>query len=97
MTDQYYTQKPTSKLRIQEIDARLRENNLKFYTGSGVFSIKQIDKGTKLLIDRCIIKEDWSVLDLGCGYGPVGIAIKKEYPKTSITLTDINQRALKLK
>jgi len=94
--EHYYSEKQTSELKIKEIEVNLRENNLKFRTGSGVFSIGKIDKGTKLLIEDCIIKSDWKILDLGCGYGPVGTAIAKAFPSTQILMTDINQRAIKL-
>jgi len=94
MTEHYYSEKQTSKLRIKELIITLRGNNLKFYTGSGVFSIGEIDKGTYLLIDNCIIKDDWDVLDLGCGYGCVGIALASEV--SSVLMTDINERAVKL-
>ena len=59
MTEHYYSEKQTSILRIKEIEVKLKENNLKFNTGSGVFSIGRIDKGTELLIKECIIKPDW--------------------------------------
>lgn len=96
MTEHYYSEKQTSKLRIKEIEVNLRGNSLKFYTGSGVFSIGKVDKGTKLLIENCIIKPNWKILDLGSGYGPIGISIAKAFPSTSIVMTDINQRAIKL-
>ena len=96
MTEHYYSKKQTSRLRITEIEIALKGNNLKFSTGSGVFSIGKIDKGTYLLIEKCIIQPDWEVLDLGCGYGPVGISIAKAFPSTSVLMTDINQRAIKL-
>ena len=94
MTEHYYSEKQTSKLRIKELNINLRGNKLKFYTGSGIFSIGEIDKGTYLLIDKCIIKDNWSVLDLGCGYGCVGIALANEV--SSVLMTDINERAVKL-
>ncbi len=92
----YYSEKQTSELRIKEIDVNLRDNNLKFRTGSGVFSVGKIDKGTKLLIEKCIVKKDWKILDMGCGYGCVGIAIGKAFPLVHVLMTDINERAVKL-
>ena len=96
MTEHYYSEKQTSILRIKEIETTLRGNNLKFHSGSGVFSIKKIDKGTKLLIEKCIIKPGQKILDLGCGYGPIGIAIAKAFSTTFVLMTDINERAVKL-
>jgi len=94
--EHYYSEKPTSKLRIKEIEVKLKGNTLKFYTGSGVFSIGRIDKGTWLLIESCVIEPNWKILDLGCGYGVIGIAIAKAFPSAYVTMTDINQRAVKL-
>ena len=96
MTEHYYSEKQTSILKIKEIEINLRGTNLKLNTGSGVFSIGKIDKGTKLLIENCIIKKDWKVLDLGSGYGPIGITIAKTFPSTKVLMTDINERAVKL-
>jgi len=96
MTEHYYSEKQTSLLRIKEFEVNLKGNNIKLNSGSGVFSIGKIDKGTQLLIENCIVKTDWSILDLGCGYGPIGIAIAKAFPSTKILMTDINQRAIKL-
>jgi len=96
MTEHYYSEKQTSILRIKEIEVKLKENNLKFNTGSGVFSIGRIDKGTELLIKECIVKPDWRVLDLGCGWGVIGITIAKAFPTTFVLMADINERAVKL-
>src|SRR5699024_12552129 len=75
----------------------LRQQHLTFTTSSGVFSKKGIDFGTKELIETFeppTIYGDF--LDLGCGYGPVGITLAKAYPERNITMVDINERALML-
>lgn len=92
----YYSEKQTSTLKQRKIQAKLRGQELEFYTGSGMFSPKRIDPATELLINKAVIKEQDRVLDLCSGYGPVGIAIKKAQPDTKVYLTDINQRAIKL-
>ena len=94
MEEHYYTEKPTSKLKIRKIKARLRNKNLEFYTGAGVFSPRRVDSATELLINNAIIKEKDKILDLCSGYGPIGIAIKKTFPETKVYLTDINKRAI---
>ena len=92
----YYSEHQKSALKLRKINAFLRGNNLEFYTGAGIFSHKRIDPGTKLLIESCIIKQGWKVLDFGCGYGAVGIAIAKAFQSVKIVMTDINNRAIKL-
>jgi len=96
MEQHYYTEKPTSELNLRQIQARLRQKEFEFYTGSGVFSPKRVDPATELLINKAIVQEKDKVLDLCAGYGPVGIAIKKLFPKTDVFLTDINKRAIRL-
>ncbi len=92
----YYSENQESKLKLRKIKANLRNTNLEFYTGSGVFSIKRVDKGTEILINYSIIKDNWRILDLGCGYGAIGITIAKAFPKSKVIMSDINKRAIKL-
>lgn len=90
----YYSKKQESDLRITRIQVRLRENELEFDTASGIFSIGKIDKGSELLINKCEVKNNSDVLDLGCGYGAVGISIAKAFPESKVIMTDINERAV---
>ena len=92
----YFSKKQRSNPNIRKVKAYLRETNLEFFTASGIFSKDHVDKGSELLINSAIIEDNWKVLDLGCGYGPVGITIKKLYPEIQLTMTDVNERALKL-
>jgi len=98
MADHYYTKKPASKLRTKEISATIAGKEFKLITGSGVFGKDKVDTGTVLLIESSKIedKESFSLLDLGCGYGIVGVALKKLNPKISVTCSDVNERAVKL-
>ena len=92
----YYDKKQTSKLKIRQIKSIMRDHLFSFRTGSGVFSIKGVDAGTKLLVNSCIIDDKWTVLDLGCGYGVVGIALKKVKPSMDVFMVDVNERAVTL-
>jgi 16S rRNA (guanine1207-N2)-methyltransferase len=94
--EHYYSEKQTSPLRIEEIQIILRKSTVTLRTGSGVFSIGKIDKGTKLLIENCVAQPGWDILDLGCGYGSIGIALAKAFPQSKVLMTDINERAVKL-
>ena len=93
--EHYYTGKPTSKVIPYEFTAVLRGNELKFHTSSGVFSIKKIDRGSEVLIEYCSMEDGWRVLDLACGYGPVGIALSKAFD-IDVVMTDVNERAVRL-
>ncbi|MBI4140641.1 class I SAM-dependent methyltransferase [Candidatus Woesearchaeota archaeon] len=96
MNEHYYTEEPTSKLVTEQITFRINETELKLTTASGVFSRKKIDLGTKILIENIEIKKNTKVLDLGCGYGIIGISIAKIIPDTKVVLTDANKRATQL-
>ena len=65
-------------------------------TAGGVFSGRRVDAGTKLLIESLQVGEADRVLDLGCGYGPVGIVAAHLAPRGHVVLVDINERAVRL-
>jgi 16S rRNA (guanine1207-N2)-methyltransferase len=96
LSDHYYTSKPTSKLEKGLIKTRLRGREYTFVSGSGVFSFKRIDNGTRTLVEAMELPDEGSVHDLGCGYGVIGIVAATICPKLQITLTDINSRATSL-
>lgn len=96
MAEHYYSEEQTSDLNQRKIRARLRGTELEFWTGTGIFSKKKVDKGSEILANKCIISENWRVLDLGCGYGAVGIAVAKSIPSLEVVMTDINKRAVML-
>jgi 16S rRNA (guanine1207-N2)-methyltransferase len=66
-----------------------------FQTDSGVFSKKGLDFGTRLLLEAIISEKEETVLDLGCGYGPIGIILQDQWQK-DVTMVDINRRALEI-
>lgn len=66
----------------------LRGHNLTFHSTWGLFSPKAIDEGTQLLLDHLEIAPQASVLDLGCGYGPLGLAIAKLAPQGRVDMVD---------
>lgn len=69
-------------------DTVLRGQSLKLHTTWGLFSPREIDEGTKLLLDYIDIAEDADCLDLGCGYGPIGLTLAKLAPRGHVTLVD---------
>ncbi|MBS3986156.1 MAG: class I SAM-dependent methyltransferase [Selenomonadales bacterium] len=92
----YYTPHPTSEHDIKLIQATLRGLSLRFFTDSGVFSKDGVDYGTQALIAAMRIPAGAAVLDMGCGYGPLGITAALLNPTGSVTFADINARALDL-
>ncbi|MDR6226971.1 class I SAM-dependent methyltransferase [Desmospora profundinema] len=96
MTDHYYSPRPGAESDSRELSARLRGQPFYFHTDAGVFSKKGIDFGSRLLIETVNLPETGSILDLGCGYGPVGIACAVFAPQCRITMVDVNRRGLVL-
>jgi len=92
----YYSKKQSSAFRPTKIKARLLGKVFEFYTASGVFSPSRVDKGTEVLVNHAVLKDGWNVLDLGAGYGVVGIAVAKAFPKSKVVMTEVNERAVKL-
>jgi len=91
----YYSEFPDVKVKIHTISESLRRHLYIFKTITGVFSFRRIDLGTKVLIEHMVIPKDPSVLlDLGCGYGPIGIVLSYESPDSLVYLIDINKHAI---
>jgi 16S rRNA G1207 methylase RsmC len=78
------------------IRTHLRGRFLEFFTSSSVFSKERVDSGTRLLIESMVLPEKGSALDVGCGYGPVGIAAALSNPKLQVVMVDVNKRATRL-
>jgi 16S rRNA G1207 methylase RsmC len=94
--EHYFAALPKSQARLGLIRTTLRGKSFEFLTASGVFSKKQVDLGTRLLIDAMILPETGAVLDVGCGYGAVGIAAAASNSRLYVVMTDVNMRAVRL-
>jgi len=66
----------------------LRGHELIFITTFGLFSYQKIDSGTRLLINTLDVVNEGVYLDLGCGYGPIGITMAKLSPKSTVYFVD---------
>lgn len=83
--------------KVKGIDVFLRKTSFRFMTDLGVFSKDSIDFGTRLLIETAEIPESAeTIIDMGCGYGPIGIAMAKCHPNTKVYGFDVNERATDL-
>jgi len=92
--DHYFSEHPRSKPRLGLVCTYLRGRPFEFLTSSGVFSKKRIDLGTRLLIESMVLPRQGSVLDVGCGYGAVGVAAAVLNPRLYVMLVDVNFRAV---
>lgn len=95
--DHYYSRNPETASDPMYWDATLRGRHFRFKTDRGVFSKGEVDFGSRLLIDSFSMpKKEGPVLDAGCGYGPIGLSIAKEFPERCVHMIDVNERALAL-
>jgi 16S rRNA (guanine1207-N2)-methyltransferase len=96
MMEHYFSKKPSSRFETFDFDTTLLGEKLRIRSAPSIFSSRRIDFGTRLLAENAIISGASSLLDLGCGYGAVGIAIKKSHPDIKVTMSDVNARAILL-
>lgn len=96
MSEQYFTSQPTSAQDMRSIKVEYGEKTFHFQTDAGVFSRDELDPGSRLLLDACLPRLKGRVLDLGCGWGPVGTIVSRLCTGCQVEMTDINQRATDL-
>ncbi|AUX11189.1 16S rRNA methyltransferase [Latilactobacillus sakei] len=98
MTDYYYSKNPEVEHAEKNWMFELRGFNFKFTTDNGVFSKNTVDYGSRALLDAVDLSETpvGPILDMGCGYGPIGMTLAKLAPERQIDMVDVNERALGL-
>ncbi|TRM11160.1 class I SAM-dependent methyltransferase [Lentibacillus cibarius] len=97
MADHYFSHNPQSKSSPKKWNYLLRGKNYTFTSDHGVFSRNEVDYGSKLLLEHFEepdIAGDF--LDLGCGYGPIGIAVADSFRDRHVVMSDVNERAITL-
>ena len=102
MTEQnnqmYYAENPTSQHDEHVVDYRVNDIHLKFTTDAGVFSKMRVDYGSGVLIKKMadVNFPSNNILDVGTGYGPLGLFAAKFWPTQTVEMVDVNQRGLDL-
>ena len=97
MSEHYFSQKPQTKSSPKTWNYQLRNNMYTFTSDTNVFSKDQVDFGSSVLVEAFqepVASGDF--LDLGCGYGPIGIALAGSFTERHVVLSDVNERALTL-
>ncbi|HXY46842.1 MAG TPA: methyltransferase [Thermoplasmata archaeon] len=95
-SEPYWTERPRSRSTPGERRFLYRGELLRFVVDAGVFSSQGLDPGTSLLIENLRLHDSDRVLDLGCGWGPVGVAAARSTPRGHVVLTEVNRRAARL-
>ena len=94
MPDHYFDATPSTPDRRHEITARVWGRDLRFTTASGVFSHDHLDKATAALLEHSQPPTGGTVLDLGCGWGPIACGLAAA--GATVWAVDTNERALEL-
>ncbi|PWV94320.1 16S rRNA (guanine1207-N2)-methyltransferase [Paenibacillus cellulosilyticus] len=96
MADHYYSRTPGVEHDRRTHQDELRGFRFNYVTDAGVFSKAGVDYGSRVLIDALELDKQDQVLDVGCGYGPIGITAARLADQGHVTMIDINERAVEL-
>jgi 16S rRNA (guanine1207-N2)-methyltransferase len=96
VSEHYFTERPSVQHNLHKMEEVLRGHKLSFTTDAGVFSKNGVDYGSRHLIESMDFPPNARVLDVGCGYGPIGLAAALLCPQGHVTMVDINERAIEL-
>lgn len=97
MMSHYYSEEQDVESNPSVFTYRYEDYSLELKTDSGVFSKGSIDYGSNVLINAFLKEQSYPrILDVGCGYGPIGLMIAKVHPESTVDMVDVNTRALNL-
>ena len=97
MGNQYFDNVGRLKENVKEIVFNYENQKIKFLTDSGVFSKAFIDYGSQVLLKNITLEnKKQTILDVGCGYGAIGISLASRYTQAMVDMIDINLRAIDL-
>ncbi len=95
--DHYFTNNENLKSEIREIKFSYQDKEITFFSDNGVFSKNKVDYGSYFLLTTFLKNSEYKkdILDVGCGYGFIGISLSKILD-THVDMSDVNRRALHL-
>lgn len=94
MTEHYFSDEPAAAGVPRTVRLVVDGHAVTLHSSSGVFSADHLDAGTRILIDTMPpLSTDATVLDLGCGYGPIACAAALRVPGATVWAVDVNSRA----
>jgi len=91
----YYVNDKQLNHEIQSIKFKFGQHEIILDTDRGVFSRDYVDFGTQVLLKNIDFSKHYNtIIDMGCGYGPIGIVAAKSCPKAQVIMADVNERAV---
>lgn len=96
MSNQYFENNPNLVSNETKLTYYFKKIKLEFISDNGVFSKNGVDFGSSLLLKTVEIRDEKNILDVGCGYGTIGLTIAKVFPDIKVDMVDVNDRAIKL-
>ncbi|WP_102272408.1 class I SAM-dependent methyltransferase [Cytobacillus massiliigabonensis] len=97
MSEHYYSKTQKVESDPKSWSFTLNNFSFRFKTDNGVFSKKEVDFGSRLLIEEFVEPAiEGNILDVGCGYGPIGLSVAKQLGDRLVHMIDVNERALSL-
>jgi 16S rRNA (guanine1207-N2)-methyltransferase len=101
--EQYFEARPASASRPRPVSLALADMTLDLVADNGVFSSEAVDPGTRYLLQEAPLAAEVEpiagerhLLDLGCGYGPIAVALGRRRPTATVWAVDVNERAVEL-
>lgn len=96
-SDHYFSETPDSEFKPKEISVEIDGRKVNVTTSGGIFSPDRIDQGTAVLLEHLDeLAPSGEILDIGCGWGPISLAIASRSPKANVWAIDVNNRSLEL-
>lgn len=96
-SEHYFSQDPTSQFKPKEITVELDGQQHSLQTAGGTFSPDRLDAGTGVLLEHLDeAPKSGNLLDVGCGWGPITLALALRSPKATVWAIDVNERSLEL-
>ena len=96
MSNHYFENNENLESNLKEIVYYYRGRSIKLLTDNGVFSKGGVDFGSSLMLKQIDPVGKKKILDVGCGYGVIGISLALTEPNALVTMVDVNERAMNL-
>ena len=95
--EHYFSSEPKGEFKPRQIEVTLADRKVQVFTAGSVFSPDHVDTGTKVLLENLdYAPDEGDVLDIGCGWGPISLALAIANPNLTVWAMDVNERALEL-